>query len=111
MASVYNASGWLIASLIAVALLSLCIIPIISIKYVIEGTTLKIYSLWFFHQDIDIMSIRKIEPSRSILSSPAGSLKRLAIHFGKYDTILISPRNQQVFLEQIKRINNKIIIN
>ena len=55
------------------------IASIINIKYVIVNDTLRIYSFFWIHKDIKIDSIRKMEPSRSIISSPAGSLKRLAI--------------------------------
>ena len=52
------------------------IASIINIKYVIVNDTLRIYSFFWIHKDIKIDSIRKMEPSRSIISSPAGSLKR-----------------------------------
>ena len=81
---------------------------IVNIKYVIDGDTLKIYTFFWMHNDIDIKSIKKMEPSRCILSSPAASLKRLAIHYNKYDVVYISPRNQEDFINEInKRIKNK----
>ena len=77
----------------------------LGIKYVIDGETLKIYYFWGMYQDIKIKSIRKMEPSRCILSSPAASLKRLAIHYNKHDTVYISPRNQEDFINTINEIN------
>ena len=83
---------------------------IVNIKYVIDGDTLKIYTFFWMHNDIDIKSIRKMEPSRCILSSPAASLKRLAIHYNKYDVVYISPRNQEDFINEInKRLKNKVL--
>lgn len=76
----------------------------LGIKYVIDGETLKIYYFWGMYQDIKIKSIRKMESSRCILSSPAASLKRLAIHYNKYDTIYISPRNQEDFINTVNEI-------
>lgn len=76
----------------------------LGIKYVIDDETLKIYYFWGMYQDIKIKSIRKMEPSRCILSSPAASLKRLAIHYNKYDTIYISPRNQEDFINTVNEI-------
>ena len=76
----------------------------LGIKYVIDGETLKIYYFWGMYQDIKIKSIKKMEPSRCILSSPAASLKRLAIHYNKYDTIYISPRNQEDFINTVNEI-------
>lgn len=76
---------------------------VINIKYVIDGDTLKIYSFFWIHNDIDIKSIKRMEPSRCILSSPAASLKRLAIHYNKYDVVYISPRNQEDFINEINK--------
>lgn len=81
----------------------LLLASVVKIKYVIDGDTLKIYSFFWMHNDIDIKSIRKIEPSRCILSSPAASLKRLAIHYNKYDVVYVSPRNQEDFINEINK--------
>ena len=82
-------------------------VSVIKIKYVIDGYTLKIYSFFWMHNDIDIKSIRKIEPNRSfactLVSSPAASLKRLAIHYNKYDEVYVSPRNQEDFINEINK--------
>ena len=81
----------------------LLLASVVKIKYVIDGDTLKIYSFFWIHNDIDIKSIRKMEPSRCVLSSPAASLKRLAIHYNKYDVVYVSPRNQEDFINEIKK--------
>lgn len=90
-----------------VLLVLVLLIGIIKIKYVIDGDTLKIYSFFWMHNDIDIKSIRKIEPNRSfactLVSSPAASLKRLAIHYNKYDEVYVSPRNQEDFINEINK--------
>lgn len=94
---------WHIA--VAMLLIYLLILSCIrGIKYVIEGNTLKVYSYWGIHQDIDIATITKMEQSRCMLSSPAASFKRLAIYYGKCDVIYISPRNQKDFINEINRI-------
>ena len=80
------------------------ILCMLGIKYVIDGKELKIYYFWGIHQTINIRSIRKMEPSHCMLSSPAASLKRLAIHYNKYDTIYISPRNQEDFINTVNEI-------
>ena len=74
-----------------------------SIVNIIVNDTLRIYSFFWIHKDIKIDSIRKMEPSRSIISSPAGSLKRLAIHYNKYDVVYISPRYQEDFINEINK--------
>lgn len=86
-----------------VLLVLVLFIGIIKIKYVIDGDTLKIYSFFWMHNDIDIKSIRKVEPERSFLSSPAASLNRLAIHYNKYDVVYVSPRNQDDFINEINK--------
>ena len=94
---------WHIA--VAMLLIYLLILSCIrGIKYVIEGNTLKVYSYWGIHQDIDIATITKMEQSRCMLSSPAASFKRLAIYYFKCDVIYISPRNQKDFINEINRI-------
>ena len=80
------------------------ILSLFSIKYVIDGNTLSIYSMWIFYNNIDIRTIKKIEPSRSILSAPAASLNRLKISYGKYDEVLVSPRYQDDFIKTINEI-------
>lgn len=81
----------------------LILVSFFGIKYVIEGDVLKVYSFWGIHEDIKISSITKIERSRCILSSPAASLDRLAVHYNKYDIIYISPRKQEEFIEEIEK--------
>lgn len=87
----------------ATIILLFILIAFHGIKYVIDGDVLKVYSFWGIHEDIKLTSITKIERSRCMLSSPAASLDRLAIHYNKYDVVYISPRRQEEFLEDIKK--------
>ena len=64
-----------------------------------------------FRWKIDVMSINSIRKTLNPLSSPALSLKRLEIQYGKYNTILISPKHDNKFCEMMKKINPKIEIN
>ncbi|QTV06811.1 PH domain-containing protein [Faecalibacter bovis] len=57
---------------------------------------------------IDIDKIRKIKPSKSLISSPALSLDRIEIFFNTYDSVLISPKNREDFIRQLKHINPTI---
>ncbi len=92
-------------TVVSFVLLTIAIIiaSIFSIKYVIDNDTLRIYTFFWMHTDIKIESIKKMEPSRCLLSSPTGSLKRLAIHYNKYDVVYISPRNQEDFINEINK--------
>jgi hypothetical protein len=46
--------------------------------------------------------ITKVERSNSLMSAPAYSLKRLAIHFGRFDSTLVSPKDEARFLAELK---------
>lgn len=82
----------------------------INTYYVIDKELLKIKSGFLYNANIDIHSIRKIEESNSPLSSPAASFDRLEIIYNKYDTILISPKDKQLFIQDILKINPSIEI-
>jgi len=59
---------------------------------------------------IDISSIRKIEATNNIISSPAASFDRLEIFYKTYESIIVSPKNKDEFLSDLTRINPKIEI-
>ncbi len=75
------------------------------IKYVIEGTMLKVW--WV---KIDIHSIKRIYITNNPLSSPALSLDRIAIVYNTYDEVLISPKLKKEFVEELLKINPTIIV-
>ncbi len=81
-----------------------------STYYTINGNTLTVKSCLLVNERIDIMSIKSIMRSNSLLSAPAISLKRIAIKYGRNKTILISPKHQSEFLKQLKAINPNIEI-
>ncbi|GAV25414.1 hypothetical protein ciss_13470 [Carboxydothermus islandicus] len=60
---------------------------------------------------IPIKEITKIYKTRSPVSSVALSLDRLAIVFGKnYDEVIISPVDEDKFIDELRKINSKIIV-
>lgn len=75
------------------------------IKYVIEGTMLKVW--WV---KIDIHTIKRIYKTNNPLSSPALSLDRIAIVYNKYDEVLISPKLKKEFVDELLKINPSIIV-
>lgn len=77
-------------------------------KYVIDATNLQIKCGFLYNKIIPIQDIRRIEESRSPLSSPAASLDRLEIIYNKFDSILISPKEKRAFVEDIIKINSGI---
>ncbi|AWV98723.1 PH domain-containing protein [Arcticibacterium luteifluviistationis] len=76
--------------------------------YRISETNLIIKSSFLVNIDIPITSIKSIIPSRSLLSSPALSLDRLEVSYGKYGSVLISPKDRALFLADLKEINPEI---
>ncbi|MBX2914025.1 MAG: PH domain-containing protein [Cyclobacteriaceae bacterium] len=78
--------------------------------YQIEGRNLRIKSGFIINKLIAIESIRKIQKSNSVFSSPAASLDRLEVFYNKYDSVLISPKDKQNFLAQLLQINPSIKI-
>jgi hypothetical protein len=59
---------------------------------------------------LDIQSIKKIEKTRSMLSSPAASLDRLEITYNKWDFVFIAPKDKAAFVAQLKQLNPEIIV-
>ncbi|MFK9093746.1 PH domain-containing protein [Bacillus salipaludis] len=57
------------------------------------------------------MTIKSIRKTRNPLSSPTLLLNRLEIHYGTWGAMLISPKNEEQFCEDLSKINSKIEIN
>jgi membrane protein YdbS with pleckstrin-like domain len=74
-------------------------------NYTIEGDQLLIKSGFLFRKTVPIPSIRKINETNNPLSAPATSLDRLEIVFGKYESVLISPKQKLEFIQHIQSIN------
>ena len=51
-----------------------------------------------FQKIIPLHTIRSVKKTTNPLSSPALSLKRLEISYGKYDSVLISPKDRDEFI-------------
>ncbi|MGC4039980.1 MAG: PH domain-containing protein [Flavobacterium sp.] len=79
-------------------------------RYIIDGNQLTVKSMWIVNDKIEISKIRKIEKTNSILSSPALSLDRLAVKFNKFDEVYISPKDKQLFINDLVAQNPAIEI-
>ena len=89
---------------IVIALLSLGL-PLwflFSTSYCVDKESLHVKS-GPFSWTIPMTEIESVEPSRSLLSSPALSLDRLRIRYGNGKSILVSPADREAFLEAIER--------
>lgn len=79
--------------------------------YSIEGDVLNVKSGMVYKKTIKISEIKAISKTNSLLSSPAASLtKRIEISYGKFNSVIISPKNQLCFVEALQRINPNIVI-
>ncbi len=77
-------------------------------KYTIESDELRIKCGFLFNKTIDIKTIKKITETNNLLSSPATSLDRLEINYGKFDTVIISPKKKKEFIENITTLNPNV---
>jgi hypothetical protein len=79
-------------------------------SYTLTHDKLQISCGFLYNQSIPVASIRSIQPSRNIISSPALSLDRQQIKFGKYDSVLISLKDEdkEDFYGRLKRLNPNI---
>ena len=80
--------------------LILPLVSLLSTRYVIQGQQLVVRS-GLFKWRIPINEISDITPTSDPIASPALSLDRLRISYGRSKTVLVSPRNKDAFLAQI----------
>ena len=78
-----------------------------STYYVIDGDTLVIRSS-FITWRVPIRDISSVTPTRSAASSPALSLDRLRIDYGR-KSILVSPEERQRFITALRAVNPSIV--
>jgi hypothetical protein len=77
-------------------------------EYTIDNNKLKIRCGTFSYKPIAIADIKEIHKTKSILSSPAPSFDRIEIKYGKFDTIIISPKDKLNFSKDLIKINPDI---
>jgi len=71
-------------------------------KYTIAAPMLIVQSGPFRWQ-IPVAEITRIEPTRNPLSSPALSLDRLRITYGRNRACMVSPRDKDAFIAELRR--------
>ena len=91
-----EATVLIIAALVIVGLLGSMLI---GTHYTVDGNTLRI-ACGPFRWKVPVDAIESVEPTRNPLSSPALSLDRLRIQYGKR-RILVSPADKAGFLKAI----------
>ena len=63
---------------------------------------------FFTYKPIAINDISEISKSSNIISSPAPSFDRIEIKYGKFNEIIISPKNKFEFAKHLTSLNQKI---
>ncbi|OYX27135.1 MAG: hypothetical protein B7Z06_04650 [Flavobacteriales bacterium 32-35-8] len=77
-------------------------------NYVIDADVLKIKCGLLYNKRINIHEIKKISKTNSLISSPAPSFDRIEIAYGKFDSIIISPKDKVTFVKDLMLINPNI---
>ncbi len=79
--------------------------------YTIKDDKLYIRCGILFHMVLPISRITEISHKSTILSSPALSMKRIGLRYGRRNWVYVSPKNQDDFISEIRSVNPEIIIN
>jgi Bacterial PH domain len=82
---------------------------IVRIQYILTTDQIIIKMGPFSYRKIDIVSIRKMQLSNNPLSSPAASLRRIAIHYNQWGFVLISPKNREEFIEEVEKRKQALV--
>ncbi len=98
---------------IMIGIISMIIWILLDTKYSINGEILYFYS-GPFRGKININSIRKIEHHSGLIVpvtyKPALDTKGLILYYNSFDYIYISPKEVNVFLEELLKINPNITV-
>jgi hypothetical protein len=81
-------------------------------KYtLIDSKHLKIQCGLIGFDTVDVLKIKEIYKTNTMLSAPANSIDRIEIKYGKYDSIVISPPDKVAFVKMLLKINPQIRTN
>ena len=99
---------WVVVLLVFIAALELAVVT--GFRYVIDGSKLIVKALYVINSGTyDIGNIVEITPTRTILSSPAASLDRIAISLSNSRIpLVISPVDKEAFISTLTAINPDI---
>lgn len=99
---------WVVVLLAFISALELAVVT--GFRYVIDGSKLIVKALYVINSGTyDIGNIVEITTTRTILSSPAASLDRIAISLSNSRTpLVISPVDKEAFISTLTAINPDI---
>lgn len=89
-----------------IIVLNLCLVlSMLYCKYSIDGQSLRVQCGPFPYPKMQIQDIVSIRKTRSLLSSPALSLDRIAVTSRKGRILIISPKDRVAFIQAVLAIN------
>lgn len=96
---------------IVLFMLIFTLLLLFGIKYTIEGKVLRVHYSFFYSERINIDEITEIANTHTLLSTPAASLDRVKITYGK-KYVILSPKDKQMFVKQLCDMSaNQICVN
>lgn len=78
--------------------------------YIVDHKTLRIKLGQITYKTIDIIKIKSITQTNSWISAPASSFDRIELKYGKFEEVIISPKDKKEFIEALLKINPEIIV-
>jgi hypothetical protein len=80
-----------------------------STEYTItEAGILIVKCSFLYNKRFDINKIKTVAKTGNPISSPAPSLDRIALTYGEFDVIIISPKDKNAFAKELTKVNPKI---
>lgn len=98
-----SVSAWLTAFVSGGLGLGLPLWLLLTTRYVLDPERLEVHS-GPFAWTVPVREITRVVPTNNPLSSPALSLDRLRIEYGRGRAIMISPRDKLRFLDDLDRV-------
>jgi hypothetical protein len=95
-------------SLVVVLIFALIVHMFLKTEYTIDEKKLNIKCGFFKYKPIDIKEIKEISKSSSVMSSPAASFDRIEIKYGKFEEMIISPKDKFEFAKYLTILNPNI---
>jgi len=106
----FNSTMFLM-TLALIILFGLIVHMFFNTTYKIEKEKLHIRCGFFKYRPVNIREMKKVSTSSNVISSPAASFDRIEITYGKFEELIISPKYKTKFVEDLQKINPKIINN
>lgn len=98
-----------VALVVNLVVLAAVLLPLFSIKYVIDDDKLTVSCLWVFTDSFVISEIESLRTTHTFLSAPAASIDRIEVKCGRR-SVIVSPLRREEFIDHLCRINPDIVV-